>query len=216
MTRRQFFLVVDKGSHIPAAAKSLGVSVDIAFRWRRDSGIATHQSAPRVYTDGEKKEFSDAWQSLETSPPCDALANMTSATYNGLGLRTAVTVTPSGGGSRTNSFIWTTTTSTPELLRDSSYAYLYASGGTPFAEVNLSSGAVTYLLSDALGSVRALVSSSGVLWATTSYDAWGNPRTPGGLFLSEPAWVFRRLSRLGERMESWTRSSQDRRGIRLS
>ena len=80
--------------------------------------------------------------------------------------------------------IWTTTTSTPELLRDSSYAYLYASGGTPFAEVNLSSGAVTYLLSDALGSVRALVSSSGALLATTSYDAWGNPRTPGGLFLS--------------------------------
>ena len=32
----------------------------------------------------------------------------------------------------------------------------------------------------------------------------------------EPAWVFRRLSRLGERMESWTRSGQDRRGIRLS
>ena len=37
-----------------------------------------------------------------------------------------------------------------------------------------------------------------------------------GSWLSEPAWVFRRLSRLGERMESWTRSGQDRRGIRLS
>ena len=32
----------------------------------------------------------------------------------------------------------------------------------------------------------------------------------------EPAWIFRRLSRLGERMESWTRSRQGRRGIRLS
>jgi hypothetical protein len=32
----------------------------------------------------------------------------------------------------------------------------------------------------------------------------------------ESAWEFRRLSRLGERMESWKRSELDIRGIRLS
>jgi hypothetical protein len=34
--------------------------------------------------------------------------------------------------------------------------------------------------------------------------------------VSESAWEFRRLSRLGERMESWKRSELDIRGIRLS
>jgi len=47
--------------------------------------------------------------------------------------------------------------------------------------VNLSSGAIRYLVADALGSVRGVVSSTGGLSATTSYDAWGNPETSGGL-----------------------------------
>jgi hypothetical protein len=34
--------------------------------------------------------------------------------------------------------------------------------------------------------------------------------------LFEPTWVFRRLSRLGERMESWRRSELGTRGIPLS
>ncbi len=114
----------------------------------------------------------------------DPLATMTSATYNGLGLRTAVTVTPSGGGSRTNSFVWNTLTAVPRLLRDASYAYIYGQGATPLEQVNLSSGALTYLVTDALGSVRGVVSSSGALMATTSYDAWGNAQTTGGLFAS--------------------------------
>ena len=42
-------------------------------------------------------------------------------------------------------------------------------------------GTITYLRSDALGSVRGIVSSSGSLTASTSYDAWGNPETTGGL-----------------------------------
>jgi RHS repeat-associated protein len=47
--------------------------------------------------------------------------------------------------------------------------------------VNLSSGAISYLVTDALGSVRGVVGSSGSLAASTSYDAWGNPETSGGL-----------------------------------
>jgi RHS repeat-associated protein len=43
-----------------------------------------------------------------------------------------------------------------------------------------------YLLTDSLGSVRGVVNSSGTLAATTSYDAWGNPETTGGLSLSTP------------------------------
>jgi RHS repeat-associated protein len=45
----------------------------------------------------------------------------------------------------------------------------------------LSTGAITYLVTDALGSVRGTVNSGGALTAATSYDAWGNPMTAGGL-----------------------------------
>ncbi len=111
----------------------------------------------------------------------NSLANLSSATYNGLGLRTAVTVTPSGGSAGTNSFLWNTTTSVPQLLQDSSNAYIYGTSGTALEQVNLSTGAITYLVADALGSVRGVVNSIGSLLTSTSYDAWGNAQTTGGL-----------------------------------
>ena len=64
---------------------------------------------------------------------------------------------------------------------DSNNAYIYGPNGTPFEQVDLSTGAVHYLVGDQLGSVRGVVDSTGGLTATTSYDAWGNPRTTGGL-----------------------------------
>jgi RHS repeat-associated protein len=71
---------------------------------------------------------------------------------------------------------------------DSASAYIYEgpAGITPAEQVNLATGAVTYLVTDSLGSVRGAVSSSGALTATTSYDAWGNPETTGGLSASTP------------------------------
>lgn len=41
-------------------------------------------------------------------------------------------------------------------------------------------------MTPSLGPVRGIVSSSGSLTAATSYDAWGNPETPGGLSSSAP------------------------------
>jgi RHS repeat-associated protein len=103
-------------------------------------------------------------------------ANMSTATYDGNGLRTAETT-----GSSTQHFVWNTTTSVPEFLMNSTSAYVYGPGGTPFEQVLLSSGTIRYLVGDALGSVRGVVSSAGSLLATTAYDAWGNPETSGGL-----------------------------------
>jgi RHS repeat-associated protein len=116
----------------------------------------------------------------------DPAAAMTSATYDGDGLRTADSVTPSGGNPANQGFVWDTTGATPELLMDGTNAYLYGNGTTPIEQVNLSSGAVSYLVSDALGSVRGVVSQSGSLSASTSYDAWGNPLTSGGLSAETP------------------------------
>jgi RHS repeat-associated protein len=111
----------------------------------------------------------------------NAVANTSSATYDGDGLRTSATSTPTGGGETTQSFVWNTTTSVPVLLMDSTNAYIYGPNGTPFEQVNLSTGTIHYLVADVLGSVRGVVSSAGSLAASTSFDAWGNPQTDGGL-----------------------------------
>jgi RHS repeat-associated protein len=67
------------------------------------------------------------------------------------------------------------------LLQDSSNAYIYTESAAPAEQVNLSTGAISYLVTDAIGSVRGIVSSSGTLSATTGCDTWGNPETSGGL-----------------------------------
>jgi IS30 family transposase len=56
-TRRMFFLLVDKGSSVRSAALSLGISVDLAYKWRSDTGIAAKRLPNLVYTDDDKAEF---------------------------------------------------------------------------------------------------------------------------------------------------------------
>jgi RHS repeat-associated protein len=108
-------------------------------------------------------------------------ANMTAASYDGDGLRASATSTPTGGSSSTQNFAWDVSGSLPHLLMDSTNAYIYGPANTPIEQVTLSSGTIKYVVSDLLGSVRGIVSSSGSLTASTSYDAWGNPLTTGGL-----------------------------------
>jgi RHS repeat-associated protein len=64
---------------------------------------------------------------------------------------------------------------------DSASAYIHTGGTAPAEQVSLSTGKITYLSADTLGSVRGIISPAGTLTATTSYDTWGNPKTPGGL-----------------------------------
>jgi RHS repeat-associated protein len=107
---------------------------------------------------------------------------MTAATYDGNGLRASTTITPAGGSAITQGYVW----NAQLLLMDGANAYIYATGPAPAEQVNLASGAITYLIADTLGSVRGTVSSAGVLTATTAYDAWGNPETSGGLTAQTP------------------------------
>jgi RHS repeat-associated protein len=98
-------------------------------------------------------------------------------------MRATTTTTPSGGSQVTQGYVWHGN----DLLMDSANAYIYSGGTAPPAEqVNLATGAITYLVTDSLGSVRATVNSSGALTGTTSYDAWGKPVTTGGLTASTP------------------------------
>jgi RHS repeat-associated protein len=111
----------------------------------------------------------------------DPTADMSSATYDGNGLRASETSTPNGGSQVTQDFAWNTTSSVPNLLLDSTNAYIFAGSGTPAEQVNLSTGTIVYLVADSLGSVRGVATSSGSLSASADYDAWGDPETTGGL-----------------------------------
>lgn len=112
----------------------------------------------------------------------DPAAAMTAASYDGTGHRASTTITPAGGSATTQSYVW----NGDNLLMDSTNAYIYTGANAPAEQVNLASGAITYLMTDALGSVRGTVNSSGALIGTAGYDAWGNPQTTGGLTATTP------------------------------
>ena len=136
---------------------------------------------------GSTTTASGTWNGAdELTAYTSAAAAMSAGSYDGNGLRASATFTPSGGSPATQNYTWNTTTSTPQLLMDSANAYIYAGASTPAEQVSLSAGTITYLNPDALGSVRGIVSSTGALVATTSYDAWGNPQTTGGLTATTP------------------------------
>jgi len=109
-------------------------------------------------------------------------ANMTAAIYDSAGHRVGTTITPAGGSSITQGYVW----NGDNLLMDSTNAYIYTTGNAPTEQVNLATGAVTYLSTDALGSVRGTINSSGSLTGATSYDAWGNTQSSGGLTALTP------------------------------
>ena len=116
----------------------------------------------------------------------DSAASMGAAAYDGSGLRASTTITPTGQSATTQQYVWNANAAIPVMIMDSGNAYLYGNGVTPIEQVNLSTGGVTYLVADSLGSVRGAVSSSGALSGATSYDAWGNPQTTGGLAATTP------------------------------
>ena len=160
------------------------------------STTTSGSSVAYVYdTDGERTQATQAGTvivsasyngALELKSYSDGAADMTAATYDGDGLRQTSTITPAGRSAVTESFTWDVGVE-PHLLLDADSAYIYAAGGTPTEQVNLGSGAITYLVADSLGSVRGIVDgSSGVLSASTAYDAWGNVETSGGLAMYTP------------------------------
>jgi RHS repeat-associated protein len=93
----------------------------------------------------------------------------------------AVSYTTDGDGlrqSRTQSgvtklFTWDTTTSLPQLLDDGTASYLYGPELQPVAQLDDTTGAISYLHTDRQGSVRLTTDSAGTVTSTTSYNAFG-------------------------------------------
>ena len=132
---------------------------------------------------GSTTQSSGIWNGAgELTAYENTAGSMTAATYDGNGMRASAQVTPSVGSGVTQNYLW----DGDNLLMDSDNAYIYVGGTAPIEQVSLSSGTVTYLDVDALGSVRSSISSAGALTASTSYDAWGNPSTSGGLTATTP------------------------------
>lgn len=197
-------------SMTPGTGSQLGYSFDASGNLVSDAGAsATYDHASELTSatlsgtnynftysaDGEELNVTAAgttvaagtWNGAqELTAYSDSPGDLTAATYDGDGLRASSTSNPSGGTATTQQYVWDTVGQTPLLLMDSGNAYIYDGSGTPAEQVNLSTGTITYLIADSLGSVRGTVNSSGALTGTTSYDAMGNPLTAGGLSSATP------------------------------
>ncbi len=138
-------------------------------------------------TQGSTTESSAAWNGAQQlTSYSNSAADMTAATYNGDGLRSSSVITPSGASAISQEYVWNVAPSVPQLMMDGTNAYIYAGGGSPAEQVNLSTGTATYLVADELGSIRGTVSAAGALTGTATYDAWGNPLGGGSLISITP------------------------------
>ena len=101
---------------------------------------------------GSTTIVSDSWNGAdELTSYSNQSANMASATYSGSSPRAMTTITPVGGTAITQSYLW----SGNNLLMDSTNAYIYVKGVAPTEQVNLSTGLLTYVISDPLGRFAA-------------------------------------------------------------
>lgn len=98
----------------------------------------------------------------------------TSYTYNGDGLRATKTT-----GGTTQHFTWDRVASTPLLLSDDTNYYLYGVGGQPVEQIS-SSGTVSWLHHDNIGSTRLITDNTGAVTATATYDPYGTLTTSTG------------------------------------
>ncbi len=177
------------------AGSTLGYSYDIANQYGLGDGVLAFDpsvSSATAPTATESASAADAGAVLISASRVQGASytynqadQLTSAAvagtgvvgygYNGDGLLVA---SSNATGTATNT--WDTTASVGLLLSDGTNDYIYGPDGTPVEQAGLASGTVDYYLSDAQGSTRALLSSSGAVAATFSYDAYGNLSSTSG------------------------------------
>jgi RHS repeat-associated protein len=113
-------------------------------------------------------------QAGELTTVTSALGDPTTYAYDGTGeLASAST------GSSTSQFAWNTTTSSPELLTDGSTDYIYGPDDLPIEQID-SSGTVSYLHHDQVGSTRLITDASGNSVGTFTYSPYGTMTSSTG------------------------------------
>ena len=93
---------------------------------------------------------------------------VTDHTYDGDGLRAHSTT-----AGVTTDYIWDTSGDLPLLIADAQNWYLYGADGHPVAQINRTSGDISYLHADLNGSTRATTDETGTRTATWDYTPYG-------------------------------------------
>ena len=95
----------------------------------------------------------------------------TSYTYDATGLRATATTDTS-----TEQYLWDALASVPQLLTDAGHTYVYGLSAAPLEQID-TAGAVDYLHTDLLGSVRTTSDATGAVTSDADYDTYGLPQT---------------------------------------
>jgi RHS repeat-associated protein len=94
-------------------------------------------------------------------------------TYDGDGLRATTTHT-TAANTTTDTYTWDLSGNLPLLLQDATNTYLYGLGSSPYAQINNTTGAITYLHADQLGSTRTTTDNTATTTGTWTFDTYGN------------------------------------------
>jgi RHS repeat-associated protein len=147
------------------SASNTGYGTSTAYAYdgngSRTSGTTTFSSAP---TESTQYGY-DSRGNLSSVTTDTTEVDYTS---DGDGLRQTRTV-----GGVTQQFLWDPNHTTPLLLDDGTHSYLYSSGTTPIAQIDDATGAIQYLYSDDVGSVRMITDDSGNTIGTRDFDPYG-------------------------------------------
>lgn len=154
-----------------------------AYSYDATSGLLTNVGTMAVTHDGDGNTTGIGTQRF-TWDPLGRLGSTTggnnaSYTYNGDGILATNT-----NGAGTTPYLWDQvqgpvhTSDAPTLLSDGTTAYIPGPNG-PLAQTNLASGALSADVTDALGSVSAVVSGSGTTTASATYSPYGNATDSG-------------------------------------
>jgi RHS repeat-associated protein len=104
----------------------------------------------------------------------EAQQTVASYVYNGDAMRMSKTV-----GSTTSRFAYDTNASTPQILTDGSWNYIYGGTGADgqpvlVEQIGVQSGTAYFIHRDELGSTIAITDSTGAVVGTFAYDPYGN------------------------------------------
>ena len=72
-----------------------------------------------------------------------------------------------------SAYVWDTSRPVPTMLEDGAYSFIYGVGVAPFAQIEKSTGKLTYLHGDERESIVAATDSTGGLLWSRSYDEYG-------------------------------------------
>ena len=104
--------------------------------------------------------------------------------YDGAGLLASRTA-----GAATAHLTWDASGTLPQLLSDGTNAYIRGPGGQVIEQVKLSTGAVTYLHQDQLGSTRLITDATGMVVGSATYDPYGNLTGSTGTATTPVGWA---------------------------